>query len=156
MMRILIYAVALSLVATASIHTDYASARTERFPHVDSTVQFPQSKWRIVRHTIRLDIPQESSALSQLSIDVPGGLTASNDISVSDQYGRKINTNVSVNGSKVTLTFPKSVAPGTLLDIDMNNVKISGVSNAWLYHVSAKLVGTDADTILGAAQFRVY
>jgi len=155
-MRTLIYVVSLSLVATASVYTDYASARTERFPHVDSTVQFPQSKWRIVRHTIRLHIPQESSALSQLSIDVPAGLTASNDISVSDQSGRKINTNVSVNGSKVTIAFPQPVAPGTRLDIDMNNVRISGVSNAWLYQVSAKIIGTDADTLLGVAQFRVY
>lgn len=156
MVRTLIYAAAFSLVAAALIPANYANARAGKFPHVDSTTEFPQSKWRIVRHTIRLHIPQESKALSQLSIDVPAGLTASNDIRVSDQSGRKINTNVSVNGRKLTLAFPQPIAPETRLNIAMNRVIISGTSNAWLYHVSAKLVGNNADSFIGVAQFRVY
>lgn len=158
MRKTLIYAAVVTLTATSLIHTGFASARTDigNSPHVDGAVQFPQTKWRIVRHTIKLHVPQESSALSQMIIDVPAGLTASNDINLSDQSNRKIDTNVSFNGRQITLVFPQPVAPGTKLDIDLNNVKISGVSNAWLYHVSAKIAGSDINFPLGVARIRTY
>lgn len=129
---------------------------TGKFPYIVSTVQFPQGKMWNFRHTFRLKIPQDSSALSQLYIEVPAGLTIRNNITVTDQSGREINTNVSVNGSKVILAFPEPVAPGIRLNIAMNNVRRLGASNAWLYRVSAKLVGIDADIALGVARFRVY
>lgn len=158
MMKTLIYAAAFTLAAAASIPAAYANTRTEagRFPHIDSSVQFPQTRWRIVRHTFRLHIPQESSALSQLSINVPTGLKVRNTINVSDQAGHKIDTNISVNGSKIILAFPEPVAPGSRLNIAMKNVKISGVSNAWLYPVSAKPVGFDTDIPVGVVRFKVY
>ncbi|HEY9668888.1 MAG TPA: hypothetical protein V6C91_18910 [Coleofasciculaceae cyanobacterium] len=158
MKRILIYAAAFTLIAAALIPANSATARTDQgnSPHVDSTVQFPQTKWRIVRHTIRLHVPQKSSALSQVILDVPVGLTASNDIILSDSSGQKINANVSINGRQVTLAFPQPIASETKLDIDLNNVKISGVSNAWLYRVSALFVGLDRELPLGVAQFKVY
>ena len=158
MRRTLIYAAVVTLTATSLIQAGFASARTDKGNslHVDSAVQFPQTKWRIVRHTIRLHVSQESTALSQVIIDVPSGLTVSNDIILSDSSGQKINATVSVNGRQVTLAFPQPVAPGTKLDIDLNNVKISGVSNAWLYRVSAKFAGSDTKFPLGVAQIRTY
>ncbi len=157
-MRILIYTAVFSLVAAASIPANSASARTDagNSPHIDSAVQFPPTKWRIVRHTIKLHVPPESSALTQVIIHIPAGLTASNDIRLSDQSNRQVNANVSVNGSQVTLAFPQPVAPETLIDIDMNNVKISGVSNAWLYHVSAKFAETGINVPIGVARFPIY
>lgn len=158
MKKTLICAVAFSIVAAASIPAAYASPRMdgERFPHIDTSMQFPQGKMRNFRHTLRLYIPKESSALSQLIIDVPVGLALSNDITVADQSGRKIDANVSVNDNKVIVAFPQTVAPETQLNIHMNRVRRLGVSNAWLYHVAAKLVGNEADIPLGVAQFRVY
>lgn len=158
MKKTLIYVAAFTLTATALIPGNSATARTDKgnFPHIDSTVQFPQSKWRIVRHTIRLHIPKKSSALSQIILDVPVGLTPSNNIRLSDSSGQEINANVSINGRKVTIVFPQPIAPETKLDIDLNNVKISGVSNPWRYRVSAKFVGFDRELPLGVAQFRVY
>ncbi|MFB2935610.1 hypothetical protein ACE1B6_10040 [Aerosakkonemataceae cyanobacterium BLCC-F154] len=155
-MRTLIYTAAIALALAASIPADNASARTEGGLHVEGAVQFPQSRSRIVRHTIRFHIPQGTSPLSQLNIDVPEGLRISDNIALTDKSGRKINANISIMGNKVIVDFPQSVAPASKLELDLNNVRIRGVSNAWIYRVSAKLVGLEADVPIGIAQIRVY
>lgn len=157
MIKILTY-VTSSIAVAALVSAAYANPVTEngRVPHIISSVQFPQSKWRIVRHTFRLQIPQQSNPLSQLRIDVPVGLTVSSKISVSDKTGCKVDTNISVDGNKVVLTFPEPVPPGTELKIAIRDVKILGRTNAWLYKVYARLVGIDADLPIGFARFRVY
>jgi len=155
-MKILNYIMALTVIVAASVPAEYVSAGVGKFPHVNSTVTFPPTQTRNFRHTIRLHIPQESSALSRLSIEVPKGLTVRNDITVSDQSGQEIDATISINGRQLTVTFPEPVAPGTLLNIAMNNVRRFGSSNVWLYHLSAKVVGTEVDIPLGVAQFRVY
>ena len=154
-MRTLIYA-AVALILAASIPADNASARTEGNPHIDGAVQFPQNRWRIVRHTIRFHIPQGSSPLSQLNIDVPEGLRISDNIALTDKSGRKIDANISIMGNKVIVDFPQPIAPESKLKIELNNVRVRGVSNGWLYRVSAKLVGLEADVPIGIARIRVY
>lgn len=158
MIQILLCAATFSLTTVVSVSAVYGNPVTDagKVPHIVSSVQFPQSKWRIVRHTFRLQIPQQSNPLSQLRIDVPVGLRVSSKISVSDQTGRKVDTNISVDGNKVLLAFPKPVPPGTELKIAIRDVKILGTTNAWLYKVYARLVGIDADLPIGFARFRVY
>ena len=160
MLEALIYAATFSLTVATAVPSAYGSSVTApaKVPRIVSSVQFPQSRWKIVRHTFRLQIPQESKPLSQLTISVPAGLTVKNKskIGVFDQSGRQVDTNVSVDGSKVTLTFPTPVNPGTELKIAMRDVKISGVTNAWLYKVHARLVGINADLPIGFARFRFY
>ncbi len=156
MMKKLIYAATFTLIAATAISPKYVSAREGQFTHVDSTFQFPPTKARNFRHTIRLHITQNSSAISQLSIDIPTGLTVKNDISVFNQSGDKINTNTSVESSKIIISFPTPVAPGSRLNIDLNDVTRLGVSNAWLYHIFARSIDSNADTSIGVAQFRVY
>lgn len=162
MIKKLIGAAAFTLLSAASVSVAYGqlATKTEKYPYITGSVAFPvrvrPSIASSVRHTFRIQIPQESSALSHLTIDVPKGLIVRNNISVSDQYGRKVDTNVSVNGKKVFVAFPSPVAPGTQLEIDMNNVRMSGVSNGWIYRIYAKLVGFDVDIPIGVAQFRFY
>lgn len=158
MIRTLVYAAVFSLAVTASAPVVYGSSITDisKVPRIVSSVQFPQTRWRVVRHTIRLQIPQNSSALSQLSIKVPPGLTVSDQITVSDQSGEKLDTNIAIDGRKITMSFPKPVTSGAKLKIAMKGVKIVGISNAWLYPVSARLVGINADLPIGIARFRIY
>lgn len=155
MMKTLIYAVVVLAIA-APISADYASARTEPTPHIDGSVQFPTTRARNVRHTIRLHIPQGSSPVSQLIIDVPTGLRVRKNITVTDNYGREINANISINGNKVIMDFTEPVTPDSQLEIDLNDVRITGVSNAWLYPISAKIVGNNLHIPIGIAQIRVY
>jgi hypothetical protein len=156
-MKALISLTALSLVAATYIPVVYASSATDAigFPHIGNTTQFPRGKWVTFRHTFQLQIPQNSSALSQLNINIPAGLTVENDINISDKSGKKIPANTSVNNNKITIVFPQAISPGNTLSIDLNKVNRIGTSNAWLYRVSAKLVGFDAEIPIGIAQFRL-
>lgn len=155
MMKTLIYA-AVVLAIAVPISAEYASARTEPTPHIDGSVQFPPTRARNVRHTIRLHIPQGSSPLSQLIIDVPTGLRVRKNITVTDNSGREINANVSINDNKLIIDFTEPVSPDSQLEIDLNDVRITGVSNAWLYRISAKIVGNNIHIPIGIAQIRVY
>ncbi|MEH2263658.1 DUF2808 domain-containing protein [Nostoc sp.] len=158
MLKKFIFTTAVSLTLTASLSAVYASQipDTKSFPRILSTVQFPQTKWGIIRHSFKLEIPQNSNAITQINIEVPPGLSVKNDFSIYDQSGRKIQANTTVNGSKIAIAFAQVVAPANILNIDMNKVKRRGTSNAWLYRVSAKFVGSDAEIPVGVAQFRIY
>lgn len=157
-MRTLIYGAVFALSVAVLVPAVDASTRTggENFPHIDSSLQFPESKARIVRHTFRLHLPQGSRAISQLKISVPAGLTVRDDISISDDSGQKIDTKVSVNSNQVILTFSQPVSAETTIKIAMNKVIISGFSSPWLYQVAAKFAGDDADTPLGMARVLSY
>ena len=155
-MKTLVHATAFTLAAVAFVSADYASARPDAgrvIYNIQSSTEFPKNSARVVRHTFRLHVPQESKALSHLSIDVPSGLTVSDNISVSDQSGREIDTNVSLNGSQVIIAFTQPIDPGTRLRIDMHNIRRTGVSNAWLYPVSARFVGSNVHIPIGTARF---
>jgi hypothetical protein len=157
MKKTVIYTAVLSLLYTAAIPAYSVSADIGRkYLHIDDTEQFPQSKATNFRHTFELHIPQSSNALSQLRIQVPPGLTVKNNISIYDQSGQEINANVSVEGRQIIIAFPEPITSGTELDINMNQVRRSGVSNAWRYRVSAKFIGNDAEVPIGVAAFRVY
>ena len=158
MIRTLVYATVFSLAITASALVVYGSPITgiSKVPRIVSSVQFPQTRWGVVKHTIRLQIPKNSSTLSQLIVNIPPGLTMSNQITVYNQSGEKLGTNIAINERKITISFLKYVAPGTNLNIAMKNIKIVGSSNAWLYPVSARLIGINADLPIGIARFRIY
>ncbi len=157
MVRILFTAVLTLMVSSINLAA-YGKPLTaiDRVPRVISSVQFPQSKWRIVRHSFQINIPLGSNAISQLYISVPQGLTVSNNINVFDKSGKIVINSISKDDKKITISFPNPIAPGSRLKVVMKDVKISGRSNAWLYPVSAKLVGINANIPLGLAQFRVY
>ncbi|MEH2002456.1 MAG: DUF2808 domain-containing protein [Nostoc sp.] len=157
-MKKLIHAVALTLIIASLSSAAYGTNTTKnsRFPNIVGAVQFPQNKAKVVRDSLQLKIPQDSRALSQMTIAVPQGLTVKNDINLSDQSGQKIAANITVNGRTITIAFPQQVARGTELNIDLNRVLISGTSNAWLYPVSVRLVGLNADIPVGVFRLRIY
>ena len=157
MAKILFTAV-LTLIVTSFNPAAYGKslAAIDKVPRIVSSVQFPQSKWRIVRHSFQVNIPQGSNAVSQLLISVPQGLTTSNNINVFDKYGKIIANSISKDGKKITISFSEPVAPGNRLKVIMKDVKILGRSNAWLYPVSARIIGMNANIPLGIARFRVY
>ena len=157
-MKNIIYLATLTLALTASIPAAYATHLPDKgiYPHVFSTGQFPQTKWGTIRQSFQLQIPPQSNNLSELDIEIPKGLTVRNDISVSDKFGRKVQANTSINGNKIMIAFPQAVSPGSILNIDMNRVNRTGTSNAWLYRVSAKFVGSNVEMPVGIARFGLF
>lgn len=157
-MKRLIHSIVLALAIASCTSTAYGSTmiKTKSFPYVVGAVQFPQNKTTLVRHSFRMQIPKGSSAVSQLTIDVPKGLAVKNDINVSDQSGKKIVANIADNGRTITIAFPQPISPGTNLNIDLNRVSILEASNAWLYPVFVRLVGLNGEIPVGVFRIGVF
>ncbi|MUG93364.1 DUF2808 domain-containing protein [Scytonema sp. UIC 10036] len=161
MKKILIYATAFALATAVLSPADFASANLDdtTITHIHGNVQFPPTRWRTVRHTFQLHVPQSSKALKQLIIKVPSTVTVSNDIkkiAVEDDNEQKINTNASVNGKTIILAFPEPVTPNTKFHIDLNSIQRRTGGNGLVYRFWAKVVGSDAEIPIGVARFRHY
>ena len=157
MKKTLIHAVAFTLASAVLMAPGYTSPKTDegRFPDVDGNVQFSPTRWRLVRHTFALHLPQKSKPVTQIIIAAPSTVAVSNDIDVLEHNGRKINFSVSVNGKTIILAFSEPIVPGIKLNINLNKVKqpIGGLTS--VYRFSAKGVGSDAEIPVGVAKFLV-
>jgi hypothetical protein len=156
MLKLIIPAAAVSLAITTLNVPAYASHNLQfnDLPSIDSSVQSPQTRARVVRHTIRIQVPQNGKAISQLQFSIPSGLSVRNDVIIHDESKKELASNTSVNENTVTINFSQPVEPGTNLEIDMNQVVISRPSSNWLYRVTAKLVGFQPEMNLGVARIR--
>ncbi len=97
LLTIIYVSTSLFIPAYASINDDNRTT-----PHIDGNSQFPPTKWQVVRHTIRLHVPKNSKAVSQLLINIPDNITLSHDINniqVFNENEQIISSNVSVNAA---------------------------------------------------------
>ncbi|WP_337884470.1 DUF2808 domain-containing protein [Fischerella thermalis] len=161
MKKLLIYSATLVLTSIALLSPSYATANTDdgKVPHIDGNVQFPPTRWRIVRHTIRVHVPKNSKALTELSINAPDTITISSDIKnikIVDEKEQKIDANISVNGRNIQIAFAEPVAPNTKFNVELKNVKRRLLGNGYIYQLTAKFVDSDAEIPIGVAQFRLY
>ncbi len=146
----------LAIALSSSIAYGKAKILDTKTPHIFGFVQSPPTRAKNVTHSFHVQLPQDSGLLSQITVDFPYGLRASNNISVSDESNRKINTNVFIEGEKVTLMFPQPVTPGSTLKVDMKDISILVFPRPWLYSVQAKFVGFNSDIPIGLFQIRAY
>lgn len=127
MIRILRYTAIFALTMAVLVPATYANPtpQSSNFPHVISLGESPQGirHWRILRHTLKIAVPENSKAISQLIIEAPANIVLRESIDVSEQSGKEIAAKVSIQGKKATLEFAESVAPGTTIIVEMNNVK---------------------------------
>jgi Protein of unknown function (DUF2808) len=124
MKTVLLFTAALCLGTTAFNISNPANAvsTNSTSPYVISKSQFPNTRWAIARHTIRVAIPQNSRPIQQLSIDVPEKFEFPLDrIEISDG-ARKINAPVSRQARRLQINFDRPIAPNTTLRIDINGV----------------------------------
>lgn len=157
----LIYAALLTLSSTAIIAPSYASysIHESAVPHIYGNTQFPRTRWGNFTHTFRLHVPQNSKAVSQLTIKVPDSVTVSNNasnITVADENGQKINANTSVNSKTIVLAFTQPIAANTKFNIELKNIKRHSLAGKSVYTFSAKEVGIDAEIPLGVASVTLY
>lgn len=151
--------VALMLSIAGLVGVVNESLAAESVPAITSSSVFPlrsrtPSIANVVRHSFKLQVPSQGSALSQLSITVPEGLRLPQSVTVVDGSKQVVPTDVAMTDRQITLTFLRSVSPGTLLKISLNNVRVAGRTNAWIYPVRAKVVGLSHELPIGVARFR--
>ncbi|WP_414574048.1 DUF2808 domain-containing protein [Nostoc sp. CCY 9925] len=154
MKKTLIYTTTVfALATTAFFSLSHASAKET---NIDNNLQYPANSWRLVKHTFRLNIPQNNNPLSQLIIETPSTVAVSNNIDVFDANGQKINTNISVNGKQIIIDFPEKVISNTKLLVNFNQVQQPVTGPPSIYRFSAKVVGSDIDISVGVAQFPTF
>ncbi|WP_414530941.1 DUF2808 domain-containing protein [Nodularia chucula] len=154
MNKILIYTIMMfAFTPTAFISFGHANAKET---HINNNLPYPTNSWRLVKHTFRLNIPQNKNALSQLIIETPSTVAVSNDIDALDVNGQKIDTNISVNGRQIIIEFPKKVISNTKLLVNFNKVQQPVTGTASVYRFSAKVVGSEVEIPLGVAQFPTF
>ncbi len=158
---LILYSATLFFSSVALLSPSNASANTDdgKIPHVDRNVQFPPTRWQIVRHTIWLHVPKNSKPLTELSINVPRTITISNDIKyikVTDEKIQEINANISVNNRNIHIVFAEPITSNTKLIIEINNVQKQFFTNSYTYQLFAKVVGINAEIPIGVAQFHPY
>ncbi|MDZ7965508.1 MAG: DUF2808 domain-containing protein [Nostoc sp. DedSLP03] len=160
MNRKLIHTSILALSMVVLIPATYANStpKSSNFPHVISLGESPQGirHWRILRHTLKIAVPQNSKAISQLIIEAPANIVLRESIDVSEESGKEIAAKVSIQGKKATLEFSESVAPGTIIIVEMKNVKKTAMATGdQFYKISTILAGMNVELPIGVAQLRV-
>lgn len=160
-MRKLIHIIsAISLLTVLSTNTFRANANDNNanFPHIDGHHHFPPTRADRVRHTFEIHIPKNSNPVTQIIVQVPEVVNWSNktkDVVVTNINGKKVNTNISINGKVIVITFAESIAPNTDLEIDIKNVRRVTLGNGPVYRVLAKLEGSETPIHIGTVGFRI-
>lgn len=158
---LILYSTTLFFSSVALLSPSGVSAYTDdgKIPHVDRNVQFPPTRWQIVRHTIWLHVPKHSKALTELSINVPKTITISNDlnnIKITDEKRRHINAKISFNNRNIKIVFAEPIPSNTKFMIEINHVQRQLFANSYTYELFAKFVGINADIPIGITQFHPY
>nr|MDZ7980256.1 DUF2808 domain-containing protein [Aulosira sp. ZfuVER01] len=160
MNRTLTYTAIFALSMAVLVPATYANPtpQSSNFPHVLSLGEFPQGirHWRILRHTLKIEVPQNSKAISQLIIEAPANIVLRESIDVSEESGKKIAAKVSIQGKKATLEFAELITPETTIVVEMKNVKkTAATSGDKLYKISAIFADMNTELPIGVAQLRV-
>lgn len=156
-MKKLIFAAVFTLLLASSIPAAGAEelGGDINTPHLIHSSGHPTGALTPVHH---FELQIAGGALSQLSIELPEGLSLREGIAVTDdRSGQTIDATVSVTGRKHTISFSQPVPSGTVLSIFLNGVKTSDyLGRTWLYPISGRLVGMRAEIPLGTGRIQTY
>lgn len=145
----------LAIVSLAPIAQAFGSLRDANLPHLGNGGASPNNA-RAISATHHFEVHIQGKALSELSIDLPEGVSIPKEIEVKNQSGEKINAKVSVNNRIVTIAFAQAVPLETTLLINLRGVKTPGYSKTWIYQVYGKMIGLTSEIALGPAWVRTY
>lgn len=153
-MKKLIYAAALTFASITSVSPAWATGvpGDARVPHTVRSAINPNSNPYQSAH-FYFTVHVAGRSLSQLVINPPEGIRLSKSIEMTDQSGKKLDATVSLEGGKAIVSLAQPVAPETILEIDMKEIRLPGYSQTWLFTVSSKLEGLNTEIPLGVVRF---
>ena len=156
-MKKLIYAAAFTLLLASNAPATIAGGamRNANVPHLIGGAATP-NKARFQGATHHFKVHVQGRALSSMTIDLPDDVKMPSGIEVTNQSGQKIESQVSVNNRKATVVFSQPVAPDTTISIDMRGIHTPGYSRNWMYPISGKMVGINAEIPLGTVLIQTY
>jgi hypothetical protein len=142
----------LALFANRAL-ADGPSTHLSRATALPNTAQLMHSG--LVKNYLEFHV--QDRALSQISIDLPSGISVNKGIEVTDQSGQPLETQVSIGDRKINLVFPSPVQPDTTILIVMKGIQSHSFSGrTWLYPISIQSVGLSANIPLQTARILTY
>ena len=156
-MKKLIYAAAFTVMLASNAPATIAGGAMQNanIPHLIHSGAHP-NKARFQGATHHFEVHVQGKALSALTIDLPDDVKMRSGIEITNQSGQKIESQVSVNNRKVTVVFSQPVSPDTTISIDMRGIYTPGYSRNWMYAISGKMVGINAEIPLGTVLIQTY
>jgi hypothetical protein len=159
-MKTLIYAAAAILASIASIPTSQAAGAPSdaKVSYIIYSTAYPKNA-RVQNATYHIGVEVAGYSLSQLSIEIPELVKTRRGIAITDQFGKEVDAIVSFKGRLATIAFAQPVSPGTTLELDMKGVNTLGtgrLGRTWLFPISSRYVGLNADIPLGTARIQSY
>jgi Protein of unknown function (DUF2808) len=154
MNKILLLIATWSLVTTAfNIGTNVNAHETNTTsPHVDSKLEFPNTRWATVRQTVQIHVPLGGQALIQLSIDIPDSFSfQTSKVEVTDR-NRIVSARTSRQGQRLQIDFNQPISANTNLRIDLNSVQRSMSIGSSTYYFYGKTID-GVTNFLGEAYF---
>ncbi len=154
MNKLLLFIATLSLIATAvNIGNDVSAHETNSTSsHVDSKLEFPNTRWATVRQTVQIHVPPGGQALIQLSIDIPESFdlqTNKVEVTVRD---RIVFARTSRQGQRLQIDFDQPISSNTKLRIDLNSVQRNMSIGSSTYYLYGKTID-GVTNFLGSAYF---
>lgn len=149
--RLLPLATLVTLALTAATPQAQSQPAERTLPHVYSHNTFPSEHASVARHTLRFVVPATSKAVSALKLTAPAGLTLNQKVAAfNHKTGESLPVNVSVDRQTVELSFNRAIAPGTAIDIELNNVGVWGTNRH--YDLAVKFASDNRNTNVGKLQ----
>ena len=156
-MKQVIYAATFTLIIASFIPTAWATGKPgdAKFSHLVDSAAYPDAaSVRGATHEIEVHVHGEN--ISELSIDLPEGVSVTKGIEVTNESGQKVEAQASVNDGKATIAFSQPVQSDTTLSINLRGVNTLGYSRHWIYQVYGRMVGLNATIPLGPARISTY
>lgn len=157
-MKPFVYTAAIGFLLTASMTTVQATGvfKEANAPHLTTSSALP-SNARAPFANYRFGIHVIGYSLAELSIDIPEGVKVGGGITITDQFGKKLEANTAIEGKTVMIVFAQPVAPETILRIRLNSVRTSTLeSRVWLFPISMKSPEILTDIPLGIVRIDTY
>ncbi len=156
-MKKLIYAAVFTFVLASNAPATVAGGAMQNanIPHLIHSGAHP-NKARFQGATHHFEVHVQGKALSALVIDLPDDVKMRSGIEITNQSGQKIESQVSVNNRKATVVFSQPVSPDTTISIDLLGIRTPSYSRNWMYTISGKMVGINAEIPLGTVLIQTY
>ncbi|MEG3864795.1 MULTISPECIES: DUF2808 domain-containing protein [unclassified Microcoleus] len=156
-MKKLVYATAFTFLLSYNAPATVAGGamRNANISHLIHSGAHPNSA-RFQGATHHFEVHVQGKPLSALTIDLPDDVKMRSGIDVTNQSGQKIESQVSVNNRKATVVFSQPVSPDTTISIDMRGIHTPGYSRSWMYAISGKMAGINAEVPLGTVLIQTY
>lgn len=147
-MKLFAYTASLFLSVIALSPVAQAAGSTTRVPHiVSASASLNNARFQPNDYSFRLHIAGQ--ALSELTIDALDPVRLSQQIIVTDQAGKKLDTTVTANGQTATIAFTQPVSPDTTIKIGLKGVQAQVSSHILQFSLTSKLVGLNAPIPMG-------